>query len=33
MIKLWLNRVSSVKLLDAGEGYTHGEEPFKPTIK
>lgn len=33
MIKLWLNHVSSVKLLDAGEEHTHGEEPFKPTIK
>lgn len=33
MIKLWWNHVSSVELLDAGEEHTHGEEPFKSTIK
>ena len=27
MIELWLNHVPSVKLLEAGKEYAHGQEP------
>lgn len=33
MIQLWQSHVSTVKLLDADEEHTHGQEPFKSTKK